>query len=48
VPDGGIRSVALDDAWAHRELQMCVRSYDALPVAAKLLFDHLRSPPQSC
>jgi DNA-binding transcriptional LysR family regulator len=38
-----IKSVALDDAWAHRRLQMCVRSYDGLSVAAKLLFEHLQS-----
>jgi DNA-binding transcriptional LysR family regulator len=32
--------ITLDEPWAHRQLEICVRSYDALPVAAKLLFDH--------
>jgi DNA-binding transcriptional LysR family regulator len=35
-----LHSIALDEPWAHRQLQIAVRSYDALPVAAKLLFDH--------
>lgn len=39
-----IRPVALDEPWAHRELKICVRSYDALPAAAKLLVDHLKKP----
>lgn len=37
-----IRPVALDEPWARRELKICVRSYDALHAAAKLLVDHLR------
>jgi len=37
-----IRQVTLDESWAHRELKICVRSYDALHAAAKLLVDHLR------
>jgi len=39
-----IRPVVLDEPWAHRELKICVRSYDALHTAAKLLVDHLRQP----
>jgi DNA-binding transcriptional LysR family regulator len=35
-----LQSIALDEPWAHRQLQIAVRSYEALPVAAKLLFDH--------
>jgi DNA-binding transcriptional LysR family regulator len=39
----GVKVVALSDAWAQRELCVCVRAYDALPVAARLLVDSLRS-----
>jgi DNA-binding transcriptional LysR family regulator len=39
-----IRPVVLDEPWAHRELKICVRSYDALHAAAKLLVDHLKKP----
>ena len=38
-----ITAIALTDAWAQRELSICVRAYDALPVAARLLVDSLRS-----
>lgn len=37
-----IRTLRLDEAWAHRQLSLCVRSQQALPAAARLLFDHLR------
>ncbi len=37
-----IRPVQLREPWATRDLKLCVRSYDALPAAAKLLVDHLR------
>jgi DNA-binding transcriptional LysR family regulator len=37
-----IRIITLNESWARRELRICVRSYDALPVAAKLLVSHLR------
>lgn len=37
----GIRVVALAEPWAKRELKICVRSLDALPVAARLLVQHL-------
>jgi DNA-binding transcriptional LysR family regulator len=40
----GITVVSLTDAWAKRQLSICVRSYESLPVAAKLLVDSLRSP----
>ncbi|OGU14807.1 MAG: LysR family transcriptional regulator [Geobacteraceae bacterium GWC2_53_11] len=39
-----IRPVTLDEPWAHRELKICVRSYEALTAAAKLLVDHLKKP----
>ncbi|MCB1910140.1 MAG: LysR family transcriptional regulator [Rhodocyclaceae bacterium] len=38
----GIRAIRLEDAWAGRELRICVRAFDALPVAARLLVNHLR------
>ncbi len=37
-----IAQVRLDEPWAERELKLCVRSYAALPVAARRLVDHLR------
>ncbi len=39
-----IRPIILDEPWANRELKICVRSYDALTAAAKLLVDHLKKP----
>ena len=35
-------SLLLDEPWARRELKLCLRSFDALPVAAQLLVRHLR------
>lgn len=37
-----IRPVPLREPWAIRDLRLCVRSYGALPAAARLLVDHLR------
>ncbi|MHC1696908.1 MAG: LysR family transcriptional regulator [Geobacteraceae bacterium] len=37
-----IRPVQLREPWATRDLKLCVRSFEALPTAAKLLVDHLR------
>lgn len=37
-----IAAVQLDEPWAARELRICVRAFDALPVAARLLVNHLR------
>jgi DNA-binding transcriptional LysR family regulator len=37
-----IRAIALTDACTQRELSICVRSFAALPEAAKLLLMHLR------
>lgn len=37
-----IRSIALDEPWAQRELKLCVRSLEALPAAAQLLVAHLQ------
>ncbi|UVA81255.1 LysR substrate-binding domain-containing protein [Pandoraea commovens] len=42
VPDGeALRIVPLTDPWAERRLVVCVRRYDALPVASRMLVDHL-------
>lgn len=38
----GIHGLELKEPWAARELLICVRSYEALPRAARLLVDHLR------
>jgi hypothetical protein len=38
-----IRAVALDDAWAPRDLTICVRDYEALAPYAQQLVDHLRA-----
>ena len=37
-----IQAVALSDAWALRDLTICVRSRDELPSYARQLVDHLR------
>jgi DNA-binding transcriptional LysR family regulator len=37
----GVRTVEITDAWAPRDLQLCVRSRAALAPAARALFDHL-------
>ncbi len=37
----GLRTVKINDAWAPRDLQLCVRSRAALSPAAAALFDHL-------
>ncbi|QRX83325.1 LysR substrate-binding domain-containing protein [Glaciimonas sp. PAMC28666] len=38
-----IKKIALDEPWARRQIDICVRSYEALSEAAKRLFDHLQS-----
>lgn len=40
-----IRAMSLHEPWASRELRICVRSFEALSVAAKQLVDHLRQTP---
>ena len=37
-----LHAIALDEPWAEQALSICVRSFDALPAAAKRLVDHLR------
>jgi DNA-binding transcriptional LysR family regulator len=39
----GLRVVPLADAWARRQFVVCLRSEDALPLAARLLLGHLAS-----
>ena len=43
VDDGRIRAIRLDEAWAVRELRLCVAPSAPLPVAARLLVEHLRA-----
>jgi DNA-binding transcriptional LysR family regulator len=38
----GIKLVPLNASWAARKLNICIRSYESLPVAARLLVDHLQ------
>jgi hypothetical protein len=38
-----ISRVALTDAWAERELTICIRSLSALPAYARELVQHLRA-----
>lgn len=40
-----LRTVALAEPWARRQLALCVRSGDALSSVARLLVDHLREAP---
>jgi DNA-binding transcriptional LysR family regulator len=37
----GLKALKINDAWAPRDLQLCVRSRAALSLAAAALFDHL-------
>ncbi len=39
----GTRTLALDEPWASRDLSLCVRRAEALPPAARLMFEHLLS-----
>ena len=36
-----LRMITLTDAWARRQLKLCVRSNESLSGAARLLLDHL-------
>lgn len=40
-----IRTVTLNEPWAHRRLSLCVRSEESLSTVARLLVDHLRTQP---
>jgi DNA-binding transcriptional LysR family regulator len=39
-----ISAVELSDAWALRELTICIRSFAELPPYARQLVEHLRAP----
>jgi DNA-binding transcriptional LysR family regulator len=41
-----IKPVTLSDPWAVRDLTICVKSSDDLPVYARQLVEHLRSRSQ--
>ena len=41
---GRLQAVPLRDAWAQRELRLVARDFDALPVTARLLAEHLATP----
>lgn len=38
---GRLAAVPLTDAWAHRELRVVARDFDALPITSRLLVEHL-------
>ena len=40
----GLKSLALKDAWAAREIRLVARDFSSLPVAARLLVKHLHTP----
>ena len=42
---GNLRGIRLTDAWAQRELRLMARDFDALPVTARLLVEHLSPKP---
>lgn len=42
---GQLSAVALSDDWAHRELHLVARDFDALPTTARLLVEHLLPSP---
>ena len=39
----GVKPILLREAWANRKLNICIRSYESLSVAAKLLVEHLQA-----
>lgn len=41
---GALRCVELQDDWARRELRLVARDFDALPVTARMLVEHLTTP----
>jgi len=42
---GQLAAVPLDEPWARRELRLVARDFDALPVTARLLVEHLLAAP---
>ncbi|QIL71999.1 LysR family transcriptional regulator [Diaphorobacter sp. HDW4B] len=41
---GHLAAIQLDEPWAERELRVVARDFDALPVTARLLVEHLTRP----
>ena len=44
---GRLQAVPLTDPWAQRELRVVARDFDALPMTARLLVEHLTRPSSS-
>jgi DNA-binding transcriptional LysR family regulator len=42
---GNLQAIPLTDAWARRELRVVARDFEALPVTARLLVEHLSPRP---
>lgn len=47
LPMFDIRIIALEEAWAKRKIQICVRAFDALPTVTKHFVNHLIRRPAS-
>ena len=41
---GELESVALQDPWAQRQIELVARDFSTLPLTARLLVDHLTQP----
>lgn len=41
LPSMDVVAIPLNDPWAHRQLQICIRNYGMLPPIARQLVDHL-------
>ncbi|GGJ91369.1 LysR family transcriptional regulator [Pseudomonas matsuisoli] len=41
LPTMDVVAIPIDEPWAERELRLCVRSYETLPVIARQMVDHL-------
>ncbi len=44
---GELESVALQDTWAHRQIELVARDFSTLPLTARLLVEHLAVMPAS-
>ena len=42
---GQLQAIPLTDTWAHRELRVVARDFEALPITARLLVEHLAPHP---
>lgn len=43
---GQLQAIPLTEAWAHRELRVVARDFEALPITARLLVEHLAPQPE--